>query len=122
MHKDNFYHIIDTQQQENIILATLQLIYDHPIYAGHFPGQPVLPGACILNMVQEVLCIAIQSRCQLKKANSLKFLTPVNPDIVRKLKLKLIYKSVNSGLQLIVSLSANEVICFKMQGIYIELI
>lgn len=27
----------------------------HPIYAGHFPGNPVLPGVCTLQIVRECL-------------------------------------------------------------------
>ena len=28
---------------------------DHLIYKAHFPGQPVTPGVCILQMIQELL-------------------------------------------------------------------
>lgn len=32
-------------------VAELRLAADHPAYAGHFPGQPVLPGVVLLDAV-----------------------------------------------------------------------
>jgi len=52
---------------------------DHPAAAGHFPGNPVIPGALLLD---EILCAIAESRqlttdsCQIRSA---KFLSPVRP-------------------------------------------
>ncbi len=120
MLKDRLYQIINIVQHNNDITVQLLINPANPIFAGHFPGQPVLPGACLLNMVQEVLSIALQSKCQLKKANALKFIAPVDPTQNPSLELKLNYVSVDAGLRLTASLSVNEVVYFKMQGIYSE--
>lgn len=58
---------------------TLQLAADHPTGAGHFPGNPIIPGALLL---AEVLrCIAraegvSYTSCNVKNA---KFLAPARP-------------------------------------------
>ena len=31
--------------------STLEIAADHPAYAGHFPAQPVLPGAVLIDAV-----------------------------------------------------------------------
>jgi 3-hydroxyacyl-[acyl-carrier-protein] dehydratase len=116
MLKDHFYHIISTTHQDNSIAVTLQLNIDHAIFGGHFPGQPVVPGACMLQMVKEVLSNALNIEYQLKKADNLKFIAPVDPRMVDELELKLSYKPIEPGLQVTGSLSANGVVCFKMQG------
>jgi 3-hydroxyacyl-[acyl-carrier-protein] dehydratase len=36
--------------------ATLQLAADHPAAPGHFPGNPVIPGAVLLNEIATVIC------------------------------------------------------------------
>jgi acyl-CoA synthetase (AMP-forming)/AMP-acid ligase II len=47
---------------------------DHPTAAGHFPGDPVIPGAVLLDRVMTVL--GIDPPCTLRDA---KFLRPVRP-------------------------------------------
>ena len=57
----------------------LTIAADHPAYAGHFPGQPILPGVVLLDEVLLALA-ALQGRAaapaQIKSA---KFLSPVQP-------------------------------------------
>ena len=57
----------------------LAIAADHPAYAGHFPGQPILPGVVLLD--EALLALAgLQGRAaaaaQIKSA---KFLSPVQP-------------------------------------------
>jgi 3-hydroxyacyl-[acyl-carrier-protein] dehydratase len=35
--------------------ATITAPLDHPCYAGHFPGNPVVPGVLLLELVAEAL-------------------------------------------------------------------
>jgi 3-hydroxymyristoyl/3-hydroxydecanoyl-(acyl carrier protein) dehydratase len=37
------------------VQATIRLNPDHAIFAGHFPGQPVVPGVCMLQIIKELL-------------------------------------------------------------------
>lgn len=97
-------------------MVTLQLYGEHEIFKGHFPGQPVVPGACMLQMVKEILSDTLGETFQLKKADSLKFLAPVDPRVTDGLQLKISYKISENGLQVNATLTANEVACFKMQG------
>ena len=54
---------------------------DHPAYAGHFPGRPILPGVVLLDAALHALAArqgmpGIHGSAQLKSA---KFLSPVLP-------------------------------------------
>ena len=56
--------------------TTLHVPHDHPSFAGHFPGQPVLPGVVLLSMVMEALQSRLGTPAQIDQA---KFLAPVLP-------------------------------------------
>lgn len=53
---------------------------DHPSFAGHFPGRPILPGVLLLAEVMEALRTlgddAAAGACEIASA---KFLSPVQP-------------------------------------------
>jgi hypothetical protein len=54
----------------------------HPVFAGHFPGRPLLPGALILALVQEALQADAELHQRLGPApqiDSARFLAPVGP-------------------------------------------
>lgn len=120
MLKDSFYTIASISHQDNTILAELQFMSEHDIFAGHFPGQPVVPGACMLQIVREVLSDNLNAPYRLKTASNLKFIAPVDPRMVDEAELKLTYKTVEIGLQVTAVLNTNGVVCFKMQGIWVS--
>ncbi len=51
---DNLYHIVEQEIGEQTITATIALHTTHPIFEGHFPGQPILPGVCQTQMCVEL--------------------------------------------------------------------
>lgn len=59
--------------------ASLLPVEDHPIYQAHFPGQPVTPGVCLLQVVVELLQRAFDEQLQLLVVNNAKYLAPLIP-------------------------------------------
>lgn len=53
---DNFYKIHNITRDGNSATINVELLPTHPIYKGHFPGQPIVPGVCTLTIIKE--CIA----------------------------------------------------------------
>lgn len=60
----------------------LSIAADHPAFAGHFPGQPLLPGAALLAEVLEALLDEPLLAARVGPAprlGAVKFLAPVRP-------------------------------------------
>jgi 3-hydroxyacyl-[acyl-carrier-protein] dehydratase len=82
MLKDDFFSIIihsitDTRQAE----FTIALNPEHTIYKAHFPGNPITPGVCILQMAIELFSFLQQTDFKVKKIKTAKFIHPILPTI-----------------------------------------
>lgn len=58
--------------------GTCRVAVDHPAFAGHFPGRPIVPGVWLLAEVVELLRRAGEPTDSLTIAQA-KFLAPVGP-------------------------------------------
>ena len=53
---------------------------DHPAIQGHFPGNPVVPGALILEYVMQSVLDNFPHDLKMSGIRSVKFLMPILPD------------------------------------------
>ncbi|MEO6352085.1 MAG: hypothetical protein ABIO19_13310 [Burkholderiaceae bacterium] len=60
-------------------LNQLQIASDHPAFAGHFPGQPIVPGVVLLDETLHAIGDAIGIDLSSCRINSVKFLSPARP-------------------------------------------
>lgn len=49
------------------------------IYQAHFPGEPITPGVCIMQMGKEVLEDALGKSLQVASVKNIKFLSVISP-------------------------------------------
>ena len=107
----NFYTIIelDSSDKEKI-KAIIDLNKDHEVYEGHFPGNPVVPGVCLTQLIKEVMESVEDKALSLIYANNIKFMAVVNPEIDNRLQIDLKVKYNNEeNIIKIVSNTAGQV-------------
>lgn len=61
------------------ISHTYRVLENHPALAGHFPGNPVIPGVIILDYARELLENALP-KTRIKSITTIKFMQPVFPE------------------------------------------
>ncbi len=76
---DNLYKTESFTDVDGKIEAALTIDAGHDIFKGHFPGQPVLPGVCMIQIFKELLEKATGQNLFLYQADSSKFLSMVDP-------------------------------------------
>jgi 3-hydroxymyristoyl/3-hydroxydecanoyl-(acyl carrier protein) dehydratase len=52
---------------------------DHPAFAGHFPGTPILPGVVLLDVALKIIANTSGIALDLCEISSVKFLSPASP-------------------------------------------
>jgi 3-hydroxymyristoyl/3-hydroxydecanoyl-(acyl carrier protein) dehydratase len=52
---------------------------DHPAFAGHFPGMPIVPGVVLLDEALHAISVAEDISLAACHINSVKFLSPLKP-------------------------------------------
>ncbi|MEI6683644.1 MAG: 3-hydroxyacyl-ACP dehydratase [Bacteroidota bacterium] len=122
MLQGNFYDIQSFSVSDQVsfpleFTATILLNAGHPIYQGHFPGNPVVPGVCQLQMVTELAGKAVHRKLVLAESDNIKFLSLINPDLNRELEFRILIKQVESGrLSVTASIIAGSTVFLKFKG------
>lgn len=63
------------------LLAMLIVAPDHRIFEGHFPGQPIVPGVCTINLIRELLEYSYGHALLFKSISQCKFTGMILPEV-----------------------------------------
>jgi 3-hydroxyacyl-[acyl-carrier-protein] dehydratase len=115
---NDFFTIDDFKESDNIIDCNIKLNINHPIYAGHFPSQPVVPGVCMMQILAELTSKVLGKKLLIKKANQVKFLVPIIPDKNTALSVNIKYAEQDGDqFKITGSIHNTELTFFKFKGV-----
>ena len=77
---NNLYRIQNIEKTETGFCVAAELCRESVIYQAHFPGMPITPGVCLLQMAAEMLGEALGKSLMLTGVKNAKFLSVVTPD------------------------------------------
>jgi len=117
MLKNDFFYIESLSDDQALISATIGFNPSHKIFDGHFPGQPVVPGICMMQVIKEIAETARGRSLFLHKADIIKFLSVIVPqkDIAIMAEIKYFYKG-EEVLNFEARLFRNDIIYLKFKG------
>jgi len=83
MFLNDLYTIIQTvpEGNSNKFTVSIRLNPSHQIFKGHFPGNPILPGVCTVQILKEILMDHMGIILILQNVASIKYLSFINPDL-----------------------------------------
>lgn len=62
------------------VAYVIRLDAEHVIYQAHFPGEPITPGVCILQIGLELLSDAVGETLEISRVKNVKFLSILRPE------------------------------------------
>jgi len=88
---ENFYKIKNREVSTDSITHSVEIDInkDHPIFDGHFPKNPVMPGVCMMQIIKDITEDIVDSKLFMEKCSNVKFLAIINPKINPLLNLEL---------------------------------
>ena len=87
----DFYKIKNKEKSEdqNVFYFEIEINKDHPIFEGHFPDNPVMPGVCMMQIIKEITEDIVGTKLFMEKCSNVKFMAVINPRINSILNLEI---------------------------------
>ena len=115
---NKFYTLIKQESENGKVTAVVSFNRSHPIFDGHFPGHPVVPGVCMIQMLREIMEIEVGAKLRITFGDNLKFLSIINPDEHKEVEAHITYSPAGSAFNVNASLLAGSVTFFKFKGTF----
>jgi 3-hydroxyacyl-[acyl-carrier-protein] dehydratase len=115
----SLYQIDDFKTDKGKFTASLSFDSSHEIFEGHFPGQPVVPGVVLIQILKDLCSSIVGSDVKLVKGTNIKFLNMIDPtDNVMYLISGTFSLEEEAMISLAASILNEEAIKIKFKGIF----
>ncbi|QEH41406.1 3-hydroxyacyl-ACP dehydratase [Chitinophaga sp. XS-30] len=114
-----FYTIVTQQQPDaQSVHTTIALNAQHPIFEGHFPEQPVVPGVCMMQIIQELLSGVTGKKLLVEKAANMKFLNMIDPVQQPQVNVDIMYALQEDMYKATAVIKHEATVFMKFQGLF----
>ena len=114
---NDFFFILQQERAYNSVHTKITINANHKIFEGHFPGIPVVPGVCMVQIVLEIMEAVIEKPMRLITADTIKFLAVMNPKENKDYDVTITYKTEPEKFLVDVNIVSGEEIFFKLKGV-----
>lgn len=92
---NDFYKVQEVKKEDaDTYIAIVMLNAKHDIFKGHFPGNPVTPGVCMMQIIKELTQQITGEKLMMKQATNVKFMALINPEQTPELRVELDVKDL----------------------------
>lgn len=97
--------------------AEISINGSHAIFIGHFPGNPIVPGVCEIQIIRELCSKSLGVPVTLVRSDNIKFLRVIKPDQHANWHVRLTIAPVNEAIHdVTASISRDGDVFFKFRG------
>jgi 3-hydroxyacyl-[acyl-carrier-protein] dehydratase len=116
----DFYKVLSLENpMGSKYIATIKVNVNHDIFKGHFPGNPIMPGVCMMQIIKEISEQIIESSLFMQTLTNVKFMALINPFVSSELLLELEINITEEGIVKVKnSTYFNETVALKLSSVY----
>lgn len=111
----SFYELLSITTTPTGYEAEVVLNPDHEVYKGHFPDKPVVPGACTLSVVREVLSEIVGCKVRFDTIKECKFVSVLTPEDSPRVVLAI---SITDDTHISCIVSSGETVLMKLRATF----
>lgn len=116
----SFYSsILLPPHSQELYKATIVFNESHPIFQGHFPSNPVVPGVTMVQLVKEILEMHLEKKIYLDKISLVKFLKTIDPRQALEYELAITLQIDGQHIKCDAQISKSANVYFKMKSAYV---
>lgn len=101
---NNFFTLNEVTEIEKGFKCGVKFNKEHTIYKAHFPGNPITPGVCLVQMALEILNEKFDKEYNLHSIQNIKFRLPIEPHLEPTFYFHI--KHIDEDLKVYVEISA----------------
>ncbi|RZJ54987.1 MAG: 3-hydroxyacyl-ACP dehydratase [Flavobacterium sp.] len=119
----DFYKILSEEKiSDSKYIITILVNEKHDVFKGHFPGNPIMPGVCMIQIIKELSESITKSTLMIQTLSNVKFMALINPEATPELRLELdVVTSEDNLVKVKNTTYFNETVALKLSNTYKKL-
>ena len=112
------YSIQSFTKTDGSVEASVKLNKDHEVFKGHFPGNPIMPGVCSIQLVKELSEKALNKALFLSVVSNVKFMAIINPNENETIRLTLDISEVDDLIKVKNAVFTDDTLALKLSATF----
>ncbi len=118
---EGFYTVLSHTANETGFCATISLNKEHKIYKAHFPGNAITPGACIVQILKDLMCLHFDKKYSFNPISNVKFLNVLKPEETTEVTYNIKYRFDKRKIKVDAIVADEDKTYAKISGFFNEL-
>lgn len=110
------FKITRVSQVEQIFTYSAEIDALHPVFSGHFPQMPVVPGVCTMSMIKECITDALSQSVRYDYIKECKFLSAISPSVHKTLEVSIMLKSTDGQMSVVATVNSADTTMMKLKA------
>lgn len=101
---NKYFKVENSNAADGFAHFHVRLLSDCDVYRGHFPGNPVSPGVCNIEMIRECFCLCLNSEPRIQTIDRCRLTAVASPKASPELDVDLSWTKDENGWRVVATL------------------